>query len=62
MNVFDAKTLFDEVKKVSYSPNRWEKKFLKSISEQLGQGIKLSEKQGKCLEAIYCKATINKGA
>ena len=56
MNTFDAKALHEMIKDMGYQPNPWEKKFLKSVQENITWGMKLSDKQGQCLEEIYRKA------
>lgn len=53
-----ARTLIDEIhKNKTFHPSEWEIKFLEDLSFYVTMGnIKISEKQGKCLEKIYRKS------
>lgn len=54
----DAQALIDELhKNKSFRPTEFERKFLEDLSFNLQFcNIKVSEKQGKCLQKIYRKA------
>ena len=49
-----AKILIDAINETDYEPNDWENEFIESI---LKRGNDLSDKQIKCIQNIYAKAT-----
>lgn len=50
--ISETRQIIAEIEKLGYEPNEWETDFLESI-----EGQSLSEKQSKCLDKIYEKAS-----
>lgn len=53
----EIQTMLDDCEKRSEKLSNWECEFIDSISDQLGRGRGLSEKQEQILERIWEKVT-----